>query len=90
MLDVGVVSLHQEKYFDRVNHYLFSALQRKRVLSGLGEGFLAWLGLFYNGTVCMVKMGAGLSRPIPLQWGIRQGCNISGQLYSLLSLCCAG
>ncbi|KAJ3583122.1 hypothetical protein NHX12_034441 [Muraenolepis orangiensis] len=28
-------------------------------------------------------MGAGLSRPIPVQWGIRQGCPISGQLYSL-------
>ncbi|KAJ3583049.1 hypothetical protein NHX12_034517 [Muraenolepis orangiensis] len=28
-------------------------------------------------------MGAGLSRPIPVQRGIRQGCPISGQLYSL-------
>ncbi|KAJ3608922.1 hypothetical protein NHX12_023450 [Muraenolepis orangiensis] len=32
---------------------------------------------------CLVKMGAGLSRPIPVQRGIRQGCPISGQLYSL-------
>uniref|UniRef100_A0A3Q3F8A7 Guanine nucleotide-binding protein subunit gamma n=1 Tax=Labrus bergylta TaxID=56723 RepID=A0A3Q3F8A7_9LABR len=28
-------------------------------------------------------MGAGLSRPIPVRRGIRQGCPISGQLYSL-------
>ncbi|KAJ3610843.1 hypothetical protein NHX12_022933 [Muraenolepis orangiensis] len=28
-------------------------------------------------------MGAGLSRPIPVQRGIRQGCPISGHLYSL-------
>ena len=31
----------------------------------------------------MVKMGAGLGRPIPMQREIRQGCPISGQLYSL-------
>ncbi|KAJ3608825.1 hypothetical protein NHX12_023355 [Muraenolepis orangiensis] len=41
-----------------------------------------WHGL-YNGAQCLVKMGAGLSRPIPVQRGIRQGCPISGQLYSL-------
>ena len=31
----------------------------------------------------MVKMGGGLGRPIPMQREIRQGCPISGQLYSL-------
>ncbi|KAJ3605666.1 hypothetical protein NHX12_027711 [Muraenolepis orangiensis] len=79
-VNVGVVSLDQEKAFDRVDHlYLFSALRAY----GIGEGFLAWVGLLYNGAQCLVKMGAGLSRPIPVQRGIRQGCPISGQLYSL-------
>ncbi|KAF1375259.1 hypothetical protein PFLUV_G00237720 [Perca fluviatilis] len=32
---------------------------------------------------CLVKTGAGLSRPVPVQRGIRQGCPISGQLYTL-------
>lgn len=31
----------------------------------------------------MVKVGGTLSRPIPILRGIRQGCPLSGQLYSL-------
>ena len=79
-VNVGIVALDQEKAFDRVDHcYLFSALRA----FGIGDGFLAWIGLLYSGAQCMVKMGAGLSRPIPVQRGIRQGCPLSGQLYSL-------
>ncbi|KAJ3590370.1 hypothetical protein NHX12_008322 [Muraenolepis orangiensis] len=60
-VNVGVVSLDQEIAFDRVYHlYLFSALRAY----GIGEGFLAWVGLLYNCAQCLVKMGAGLSMPI--------------------------
>ncbi|KAJ3599771.1 hypothetical protein NHX12_033727 [Muraenolepis orangiensis] len=71
-VNVGVVSLDQEKAFLRVDHlYLFSALRAY----GIGEGRVFWHGLDYcNGAQCMVKMGAELSRPIPVQRGIRQGC----------------
>lgn len=31
----------------------------------------------------MVKVGVGLSTPIQMKRGIRQGCSMSGQLYSL-------
>ena len=31
----------------------------------------------------MVKVGVGLSWPIPVKRGIKQGCPISGQLHSL-------
>uniref|UniRef100_A0A8D3BRM1 Reverse transcriptase domain-containing protein n=1 Tax=Scophthalmus maximus TaxID=52904 RepID=A0A8D3BRM1_SCOMX len=79
-LSVGIVSLDQEKAFDRVDHsYLFSALKT----FGVGDGFLAWVGVLYRDAQCLVKMGAGLSRPIPVKRGIRQGCPLSGQLYSL-------
>lgn len=40
---------------------------------------MSWLGLLYHNAQCLVKVGAGLSRPIPVQSGIRP---ISGQLYS--------
>ena len=79
-LDLGVVSLDQQKAFDRLDHnYLFSVLEA----FGFGEGFRSWLGLLYTGATCMVKVGGGLSRPISVQRGIRQGCPLSGQLYSL-------
>lgn len=55
---VGIVSLDKEKAFNRVDHsHLFAALR----VFGFGEGLL------YSGAQCMVRMGAGLSRPIPVQ-----------------------
>ena len=39
--------------------------------------------IYINGAQCLIKMGTGLCRPIPVQRGIRQGRPISGQLYSL-------
>ena len=79
-LDLGVVSLDQEKAFDKLDHsYLFSVLKA----FGFGDGFRSWIGLLYSGATCMVKVGGGLSRPISVQRGIRQGCPLSGQLYSL-------
>ena len=41
------------------------------------------MSLLYRDAQCMVKVGAGLSWPIPVKRGIKQGCPISGQLYSL-------
>lgn len=43
-VDCGILSLDQEKAFDRVDHtYLFSTLQA----FGIGDGFVAWVGLLY-------------------------------------------
>lgn len=75
-----ILSLDQEMAFDRVDHsYLFLVLRA----FGFGEGFYSRVTLLYQGVQCLVKMGAGLSWPIPVHRGIRQGCPISGQLYSL-------
>lgn len=79
-IDAGLISLDQEKAFDRVDHgFLLSTLRA----FGFGEGFLSHLSLLYKDALCSVKVGGGLSCPVEVQRGIRQGCPISGQLYSL-------
>lgn len=77
---VGLISLDQEKAFDRVDHqYLFHILK----CFGLGDNLISWLKVLYKGSVSMIKIGGGLSVPVKIQKGIRQGCPMSGQLYSL-------
>ncbi|KAI4899223.1 hypothetical protein NFI96_000470 [Prochilodus magdalenae] len=70
-----------EKAFDRVDHgYLFNTL----AAFGCGDKFVGWLRLLYNEAAVMVKVGGALSVKVPVQRGIRQGCPLSGQLYSLV------
>lgn len=40
--------------------------------------------LLYTKATCMIKLGGGLSIPINVRRGIRQGCPISRQLYSIV------
>lgn len=79
-MSVGLLSLDQEKAFDRVDHnYLFNILKA----FGFGESFINWVKLLYKDAACIVKVGGGLSCPILVTRGIRQSCPLSGQLYSL-------
>ncbi|KAJ3583936.1 hypothetical protein NHX12_015433 [Muraenolepis orangiensis] len=79
-LNVGIISIDQEKAFDRVDHtFLAATLQA----FGVGEHFLSWVKVLYSDACCVVKVGGGLSRPVPVKRGIRQGCPISGLLYSI-------
>lgn len=79
-VDFGIVSLDQEKAFDRVDHhYLFYVLK----CYGFGEKFLSWIKVLYHDASCLIKVGGGLSVPVKMEKGIRQGCPMSGQLYSL-------
>lgn len=79
-IDVGLISLEQEKAFGRVDHVCFFSTLRA---FGFGDGFISLVGLLYKEAVCLVKVGSGLSCPVQVQRGIRQGCPISGQLYSI-------
>lgn len=78
-IDVGIISLDQEKAFDRVDCFLFSTLRA----FGFGENVISLLGLLYNEVFCVVKVGGGLSCPVTVKRGIRQGSPISGQLYAI-------
>ncbi|KAF7642726.1 hypothetical protein LDENG_00252430 [Lucifuga dentata] len=79
-LRFGVFSLDQEKAFDRVSHeYLFEVLN----VFGFGRNCINIFRMLYNNVSCLLKVGGGLSRPVQVKRGIRQGCPLSGQLYSL-------
>ncbi len=78
--DVGFLSIDHEKAFDKVDHlYLFETLNA----FGFGEIFISWIKLLYTGASVLLKVGGGLSYPVLVHRGIRQGCPLSGQLYAL-------
>ena len=77
---IGILALHQEKSFNRIDHiYLFSVFH----VFGVGDVFTSWVKLLYDGANYMVKVVGGLSEHFKFERGIRQGCPLSGQLYSL-------
>lgn len=79
-MDVGFLSVDQRKAFDFVSHdYLFNVLKA----FGFGDFFISAIKLLYAGASVLLKVGGGLSCPVPVERGIRQGCPLSGQLYSL-------
>ncbi|KAJ4920723.1 hypothetical protein JOQ06_022553, partial [Pogonophryne albipinna] len=58
--DTGLVSLDQEKAFDRVEHrYLWKVLER----FGLSPGFIAKIKVMYVNIESVLKINGGLSRP---------------------------
>lgn len=79
-LDTGLISIDQEKAFDRVEHqYLW------RTLAGFGfhPGFIAKIRALYTGVASVLKINGGLSAPFDIERGVRQGCPLSGMLYSV-------
>ncbi len=79
-VNVGFLLLDQEKAFDRVDHgFLFETMSA----FGFGKVFISWIKLLCMNASCILKIGDGLSKPIRLLKGIRQGCPLSGQLYAL-------
>ena len=79
-LDAGLFSLDQEKAFDRVEHrYLWKVLKRY----GLSPGLIAKIKVLYENIESVLKINGGLCKPFYVKRGIRQGCSLSGMLYSL-------
>ncbi|CAM2096356.1 unnamed protein product [Caretta caretta] len=79
-LSFALLSLDQEKAFDRVDHgYLLGTLRA----FGLGPQFVGFLQVLYASAECLVRLNWTLTKPVSFGRGVRQGCPLSGQLYAL-------
>lgn len=79
-VDVGLISLDQEKAFDRVEHgYLWKTLQA----FGFSSDFIGYVKSLYNDIESVLKVNGGLCAPFKVCCGVRQGCSLSGILYTL-------
>ena len=79
---VAILSLDQEKAFDRVDWNFMHATLLKM---GFGRSFLKWVHLFYTGVQSSVNVNSYLSRFFSLSRGVRQGCPLSPLLYVLVA-----
>lgn len=83
-LPLAVVTLDQEKVFDRVEwEFLFCTLERL----GFGPSFCKWVQTLYTGVQSSVIVNGYLSEFFNLQRGLHQGCPLS-PLPSSLCLGC--
>ena len=80
-LPTAVISLDQEKPFDRISHPF---LQRVLKKFNFGPDFRRWVHVIYTDITSMVINNGWLSSPFPLQRGVRQGCPLSLLLYGLV------
>ena len=79
-LPLAVVSLDQEKAFDRVDHgWLLKTLRA----FGVGDKFVSMIELLYAKAQCILKINGDLCAPFDFARGIRQGCPLSGSLYAI-------
>lgn len=81
-INCGLLSLDQEKAFDRVEHeFLWNILEA----FGFNENFLNMIKILYSDIESIIKINGGLCAPFKVRRGIRQGCPLSGMLYSLVT-----
>ena len=85
---VAILSLDQEKAFDRVD---WSFLRATLARMGFGPSFISWMNLFYTSPQSSVKFNGHMTPFFDLLRGVRQGCPLSPLLYVLYAevLACA-
>ncbi len=75
-----LISLDQEKAFDRCGALLPLEVLESFVFC---QKFIDCIKLLYSGVESILKINGGLCAPFKVNRGIRQGCSLSGMLYSL-------
>ena len=79
---VAILSLDQEKAFDRVD---WGFMRSTLVAMGFGPSFVTWVDLFYHRVQSCVNVNGYVSAFFNLSRGVRQGCPLSPLLYVLVS-----
>ncbi|CAM2118280.1 unnamed protein product [Caretta caretta] len=79
-LSFALLSLDQEKAFDRVDHWYLLSTPRA---FGFGPQFVGFLQVLYASAECLVRLNWTLTKLVSFGRGVRQGCPLSGQLYAL-------
>ena len=75
-----LLSLDQEKAFDRVDHsFLLNLIDH----FGFGPWFQTCIATLYKGGYMQILVNDFLSNPVPLMRGVRQGDALSPMLYIL-------
>ncbi|CAM2108705.1 unnamed protein product [Caretta caretta] len=80
-LSFALLSLDQEKAFDRMDHgYLLGTLRA----FGFGPQLLGFLQVLYADAECLVRFNCTLPEPVSFGQRVRPGCPLSSQLYALV------
>ena len=80
-IPMKILSIDQEKAFDRVNHqYLFKVIEKCNV----GNFFTQWIKILYSNPTSSVIVNNSLTKRIKLERSVRQGCSLSPLLYTLV------
>ena len=77
-----LISLDQEKAFDRVNHqFLYRVMEKMN----FGNIFIDWIKTIYFHNESFIMLNGHMSLPVIIKRGVRQGCPISALLYLLVA-----
>lgn len=79
-LPLAILSLEQEKAFDRVNHAFLTGIL---VRMGFGPVFRSWVKLLYSRVSSRIGINGHYSGRVEQLGGVRQGCPLSALLYVL-------
>ena len=79
-IPLALINLDQKKAFDNVDHsYLFNVMKKM----GFGDRFIFYIQTLYEGAESLIKVSGSLTSPFLFEKGIRQGCPLSGLLYTI-------